>query len=72
MLPSRSRSCLHSSVRWTLGPQVKHRDGASVEETREKLCYGLSAIQGLTLFLYGVILFKTVQTVQTVRLKPGS
>ena len=49
--------------------QVMYRYGASVEETREKLCYDLYAIQELNPFLYGVILLKTVQT---VLLKPGS
>ena len=49
--------------------QVMYRYGASVEETREKLCYDLYAIQELNPFLYVVILLKTVQT---VLLKPGS
>ncbi len=49
--------------------QVMYRYGASVEETREKLCYDLYAIQELNPFLYGIILLKTDQT---VLLKPGS
>mgnify|MGYP000114646429 CR=1 FL=1 len=49
--------------------QVMYRYGASVEETREKLCYDLYAIQELNPFLYVIILLKTVQT---VILKPGS
>ena len=49
--------------------QVKYRYGASVDDSREKLCYDLYAIQELTPMLYALVLLKTVQT---VLLKPGS
>ncbi len=49
--------------------QVMYRYGASVDDSREKLCYDLYAIQEMTPALYFVILVKTVQT---VLLKPGS
>ena len=49
--------------------QVMYRYGASVDDSREKLCYDLYAIQELNPALYGLILLKTVQT---VLLKPGS
>jgi len=49
--------------------QVMYRYGASVEDSREKLCYDLYAIQEMSPALYVLILVKTVQTVV---LKPGS
>jgi lipopolysaccharide/colanic/teichoic acid biosynthesis glycosyltransferase len=49
--------------------QVNYRYGASVEESAEKLCYELFAIQELTPVLYAFILLKTVQT---MLLRPGS
>ena len=49
--------------------QVMYHYGASVDDSREKLCYDLYAIQEANPALYGLILLKTVQT---VLLKPGS
>ena len=49
--------------------QVRYRYGASVDDSAEKLCYDLFAIQELTPVLYSTIILKTVQTVV---LKPGS
>jgi sugar transferase (PEP-CTERM system associated) len=49
--------------------QVRYRYGASVEDSAEKLCYDLFAIQELTPLLYTTIILKTIQTVV---LKPGS
>ena len=49
--------------------QVRYRYGASVDDSAEKLCYDLFAIQELSPILYSMIILKTVQT---VLLKPGS
>jgi len=49
--------------------QVKYRYGASVDDSREKLCYDLYAVQEMSPALFVLILVKTVQT---VLLKPGS
>lgn len=42
--------------------QVNFRYGASTEESAEKLCYELFAIQEMSPVLYGLIVLKTVQT----------
>ncbi len=49
--------------------QVNYRYGANVEQSAEKLCYELFAVQEMTPLLYGLILLKTVQT---MLLRPGS
>lgn len=49
--------------------QVRYRYGASVEDSAEKLCYDLYAIQEMGPALYALIVLKTVQT---VLLRPGS
>jgi exopolysaccharide biosynthesis polyprenyl glycosylphosphotransferase len=49
--------------------QVSYHYGASKEESAEKLCYELFAIQELSPVLYAMILLKTVQT---MLLKAGS
>ena len=49
--------------------QVRYRYGASVEDSAEKLCFDLYAIQEMSAPMYFTILMKTVQT---VLLKPGS
>ncbi len=49
--------------------QVRYRYGATVEDSAEKLCYELYAVQEMSPALYLLILLKTVQT---ILLRPGS